>query len=146
MLVELGLAACLVVRVIDGDSLSVRCDPGAQLVQVRIAAIDAPELNQPAGQDAKRVLMKLTHGRTVQLDCLKRDRYRRALCALSTQAQGDIGLAMVRKGMAWCFSRYLHEQPAGWRQRCERAQQLAQQAAHGLWRDPQAHAPWSWRR
>ncbi len=102
---------CLTVGVTDGDTIKVRCgQPGSyEQVTVRFAAIDAPEQRQPFGQRAKQTLSDLIYMKPVQLDCYKTDRYQRKICNVSTPELGDVGLAMVRAGMAWWYRDYTSE-------------------------------------
>lgn len=68
---------CLVVGVSDGDALSVGCgEPGAyEQVKVRIAAIDAPEKNQPFGERAKKAPSELCLRQTASIHPRSTDRY-----------------------------------------------------------------------
>lgn len=103
---------CLTVGISDGDTIKVRCGTEGNYEQltVRFGAIDAPEQKQPFGQRSKQALSDLIYMKPVQLDCYKTDRYRRNICNVSTQEQGDIGLAMIRLGMAWWYRDYANEQ------------------------------------
>jgi len=69
-----------VVRVIDGDTVLLRgAGLGIPPLRVRLAGIDAPELRQPYGPEAKRALEKMVLDAIVVVDWTKRDRYRRIL-------------------------------------------------------------------
>ena len=139
---------CLVVGVTDGDTIKVRCgQPGAyEQIKVRFGAIDAPESKQAFGQRSKQALSDLLYMQQAQLDCRKKDRYKRDICTVSTDAAGDIGLAMIRQGMAWWYRDYAREQSADARKRYEQAEQQAMKEKRGLWSDPHAMPPWEWRR
>lgn len=65
-----------VVRIADGDSMTV-LDAGNRRHEVRIAAIDAPEVGQPFGRRAKQHLGALVFRQTVRVEWDKRDRYQR---------------------------------------------------------------------
>lgn len=142
------VAVCLAVGVSDGDTIKARCgEPGAyEEVKVRIGGIDAPEKRQPFGQRAKEAMSDLVYMKSVKLDCFKLDRYGRHVCTVSTAADGDVGLAMVRAGMAWWYRAYAREQALPARGLYERAEAEASGAKRGLWGDSGALAPWTWRR
>ena len=139
---------CLVVGVTDGDTIKVRCgQPGAyEQIKVRFGAIDAPESKQAFGQRSKQALSDLLYMQQAHLDCRKKDRYKRDICTVSTDAAGDVGLAMIRQGMAWWYRDYAREQSADARKRYEQAEQQAMKEKRGLWSDPHAMPPWEWRR
>jgi len=65
-----------VVRVLDGDTVEV-LDIETNPHRVRLAGIDAPETGQAFGAWAKRKLIELAYGRTVQVEGAKRDKYQR---------------------------------------------------------------------
>lgn len=150
------LLLCTVIAVQDGDSLRVRCpdaDASPPAVRsVRIHAIDAPEYRQPFGNRARQALRQAVYRRTVRLDCVDTDTYARLVCKVSTVTPAgrpaeDVGLAQVRSGLAWWYQRYADAQAPADRARYARAQEDAQRAGSGLWRDAgRAVPPWQWRR
>ena len=79
-----------VVRIIDGDGLVAEV-PGFGRLNVRLAYLDAPEHDQPWGQNSKEALTRLTRGSPIQLRLLYRDRYARAVA--------------VVLGGAWCSTK-----------------------------------------
>lgn len=90
--------------VVDGDTIKLNG------TTVRIWGIDAPELDQrcghyPAGKEAARALAEIIAGRVVTCEARATDRYGRTV-ALCRAGVVDIGEAMVRRGMAWAFTRY----------------------------------------
>lgn len=58
---------------------------------------------------------------------------------------GDVGLAMVRAGMAWWYRAFAREQTASARAIYEQVEAHASQTEQGLWSDPGATPPWEWR-
>ncbi|MBD9524431.1 thermonuclease family protein [Ensifer sp. ENS02] len=96
-------------RVIDGDTISIGHE------RVRIAAIDACERGQTGLKDgkvwrcgvaARSYLGKMIDGRHVRCDIIDRDQYRR-LVGQCFIGETDIGLAMVKAGLAEAMLRYL---------------------------------------
>ena len=93
-----GLTPCVLVRVVDGDSITCR-DIGA----VRLIGIDSPERSQqPFGPDATRALVSMVPpGATLQLelDVVARDRYDRLLAYVWLD-NSMLNWQMVRLGWA----------------------------------------------
>ena len=147
------LALCLVVGVLDGDTLTARCPtqdaahPYQQL-RVRFAGTDAPESGQAFGQKAKQALSDLTYKKTVQLECAKQDRHGRSVCNvyLSGGAPLDVGEAMIAQGWAWFYRDYARELSGAQRSAYDAAERQAQAQRRGLWADAQPTPPWQWRR
>lgn len=105
MLAE-AAAICLALTVTDGDTI--RC--GSE--RVRIAAIDAPETAPCArnrvctpgdGQASKRALAGLLEGKTVMIQRMGTDRYRRTVARLTVEGV-DVGCWMVAN--EWAVERY----------------------------------------
>ena len=147
---------CLVVGVIDGDTLTARCPLGGgyERLRVRLDAIDAPEQRQAFGARAKQALSRLVFAKKVELDCPKTDPYGRSVCSVrvapASAPEGpktlDAGLAMVTLGMAWWYRAYAHEQTPQARGQHEFAEAEAKAKKIGLWRDADPIPPWEWRR
>jgi endonuclease YncB( thermonuclease family) len=89
----------VVTKVTDGDSLWIT-PPGQGGIEVRLRDIDAPEICQPWGEEARRALEALVLGKTVVLRIAGRDTYGRTLGQV--QADGvDVARRMVEEGHAW---------------------------------------------
>jgi endonuclease YncB( thermonuclease family) len=71
-----GLLEGRVVRIADGDTLTVLIDNQTQ-VKVRLAGIDAPETARPFGERSKQNLVRLVAGKAVEIRWHKKDRYGR---------------------------------------------------------------------
>jgi endonuclease YncB( thermonuclease family) len=133
-----------VVAVQDGDTVTI-LDADRVQHRVRIAGIDAPEKSQAFGEAAKQSLARLVHGQRVDVRCPKRDRYGREVCSVYFGAR-DVGLEQVRSGYAWWYREYAREQTPADRAAYEAAEAEARQARRGLWTDPAAQPPSSFRR
>ena len=68
----------LVRRVIDGDTIEI-VDAGGIRTRVRFRRIDAPELDQPGGPEAKAALERRMLGKRVRVTPHARDRYGRLI-------------------------------------------------------------------
>jgi micrococcal nuclease len=111
--------------VTDGDTLWLQAATGPPL-KVRIAGIDAPEICQPFGPQAREALAARVLHRPVLVATRARDVYHRTIGQVSMEGQ-DIGAWLVSGGYAWS---------PGYRHRAgpyaaEEAQ--ARQARRGLW-------------
>lgn len=132
-----------VAAVIDGDSLEIDTAERGRL-GVRLHAIDAPELLQPFGWQARRALSQLVDGRCVRIDCYKTDPRGRKVCRVLVEGQ-DVGVALVQQGMAWHFREFAAEQGAAERRVLHAAEQQARAARRGLWAAASPLAPWDCR-
>ena len=142
-----------VIGVSDGDTLTVLTDQLLQ-VKVRLSGIDAPEKAQPFGRLAKENLSDLVYGKPVLIQDRKIDRYGRTIglvlvsmpsCKGECPKVLDISLEQIKQGLGWHYKAYQREQPASERSAYAQAEIDAQTARKGLWRDPEAVAPWEWR-
>jgi endonuclease YncB( thermonuclease family) len=133
-----------VVGIADGDTLTLLDDDRRQH-RIRLDGIDAPERTQPFGQRARQSLAALAHGREARAACPKTDRYGRAVCRV-TVGGVDVGLEQVRRGLAWHYVRYAHEQPPATRAEYARAEQQARGERAGLWSMRSPTPPWEFRR
>lgn len=126
-----------VVRIIDGDSIVVLNDE--QQTGVCLEGIDYPESGQAFGSRAKRLTSELAFGKTVTVKATGKDRYGRTLARLVLPDETELYSEFVPRGFAWWFRRYSDEEAL------LNLEAEAHKAKRGLWSDPKAIAPWSWR-
>lgn len=128
-----------VVAVHDGDTITV-LTPEKRQIKIRFAEIDAPELSQPYGKKAKRLLSLMIFGKEVSIVPMAPDKYRR-IVARVYQDNSDINLAMVQTGAAWAYRKYLTDPLF------LEAESEARNARTGLWalQPGQITPPWEWR-
>jgi endonuclease YncB( thermonuclease family) len=131
---------CLVIAVIDGDTLKARCgSPDAyQQVTIRLSEIDAPERGQPFGQKSKEALSALCFREIAAITRRGKDRYGRPVADVECRG-ANAGHHQVAEGMAWVFERYVVDK------RLYEAQDAAKRGRKGLWCDGLAVPPWEWR-
>lgn len=127
-----------VTHVTDGDTVWVRPARGGRPVQVRLLDVDAPELCQPFGAQARHALERRLLHQPVTVQPRGRDDYRRVLARLQWEGQ-DVGGWLVASGLAWS-PRY-RQRPG----RYDPLQSQARQARLGLWAQPQPMAPRTFR-
>lgn len=118
-----------VTHVSDGDTLWVRPATGGRPVAVRLVGIDAPELCQPHGPEARQALDRQARRQAVTVQVQGRDDYDRLLARIELEGQ-DLGGWLVTTGHAWS-SRWRRD-PGPYAQQ----QALARQAGRGLWARP----------
>lgn len=133
-----------VTAALDGDTVVVE---GLDQ-RVRLASVDAPESGgrgrpeQAFGAAAQSWLEAELVGRAgVTMNCVDEDRHRRPVCEFRRGGE-SVNVKLVRAGLAWAYTaqpRYIRD-PA-----VLVAQEQARQARRGLWAQPGAVAPWTWR-
>ena len=92
----------IVSRVTDGDTVWVRPANGEPPQQVRIAGIDAPELCQPFGTQARAALARRVLRKRVVVDATGEDDWRRTVARVQLGRE-DVGGWMVAQGYAWSY-------------------------------------------
>ena len=131
----------VVTYVVDGDSVWVRSvDRGAR-VKLRLLGIDAPEVCQPLGPQARDALRRLALNQPVQVTVRARDRYGRALATVHRTQDGlDLSQAMAAGGWAW-VDRY-----RGWHKPYQEDEDAARAAGRGVFAQAGAESPADFRR
>ena len=87
-------------RVVDGDTLWLQPADGGAPFSVRLRGIDAPEICQPWGPEARRVLADRALGREVALQGSARDDHGRVLATVLLDGV-DLNEELVTGGHAW---------------------------------------------
>jgi len=131
-----GLPAVKLIRVADGDTLTVRME--GESLRVRMHGVDAPELDQPYGKEARTCLDGLLKNRAIRLRIEYRDPYDRAVSTLIDESGSDLNAILVERGCAWAFVRYSREYVP--------QERKARSSRSGLWAQEDPLPPWKWRR
>ena len=83
----------------------------------------------------------------------KKDRYSRivgrvfaAECETACPYTIDVGLELIRAGLAWHYTQYSREQPPLQRAQYAAFERRARERREGLWREAHPVAPWEFRR
>ena len=90
----------VVSHVTDGDTIWVRPAGAAEAVQVRLLGIDAPEICQAFGVQARQALADRVLHRPVEVAVRAHDIYHRTVGRV-TLGDVDIGAWLVQSGHAW---------------------------------------------
>lgn len=131
-------------RVFDGDTFDLRTTD-RRVIRIRFSGLDAPERGQAFSRRAAEHLKIVLGGRAVRARCTKTDEFRREICDVFVDGE-DVGLGMVRDGLAWHFKRFQDEQSAEDRQAYSAAEDEARQRRAGLWSFQDPMPPWECRR
>lgn len=129
-----------VVNVLDGDTVQV-LGQGNSNFRVRLNGIDAPEKNQPWGQQSKKFLIETVASKTVTVTGDDYDKFGRLLGTLWLNGQ-DINARMVKAGYAWAY-RYKGNTTVPEYGAMEKN---ARNNGVGLWQDKAPVEPFKWRK
>ena len=120
----------------DGDTLSVSRE-GA-VVEVRLDGIDAPEVGQPFGDEARKFVIMLVLGKTAMVIVRFAGRRGRAIAEVILPDGRSLNQEVVRAGYAWHFTR--HSTSPG----LVALEEEARDARRGLWTGERPVPPWEW--
>jgi endonuclease YncB( thermonuclease family) len=126
-----------VVGVHDGDTVTLLM-VGNRQIKVRLAQIDAPELDQAFGQQSKQSLSAMVFNKTIKVEKETIDKYGRTVGTLLI-GDVDANKEQIKLGMAWVYRKYLHDESL------LPIEEVARQAMVGLWADVNPMAPWDYR-
>ena len=114
------------VGITDGDTFTLLINDNEQ-VKIRIDGIDAPEKKQDFGNRAKEYLSGMIWGQELTVNVTKKDRYGRSIGKVSTPTIKDVGLEMIKAGLAWQYRDYNKDESYA------KAERLAREKKKGLW-------------
>jgi endonuclease YncB( thermonuclease family) len=132
-------------HVADGDTLTVLNKKTGERVRVRVASIDAPEIQhgpnrpgQPYGPEATKAMQRFVSRGTLDIRPTGSRSWDRIVAYVSVDGR-DAGRELVASGLAWREPRYDRDG------RYSEPQQKARAQRRGLWRQSNPIAPWQWR-
>ncbi len=126
-----------VIGIVEGDALTVAVE--SRQVRVRLAEIDAPEMNQPFGKRSKQSLSDLCFWVKAELAIRGKDQYGRKRAIVICNGV-DANAEQVKRGMAWVFDKH-DKDPA-----LVKLEEEARAEKRGLWLDNHSIPPWQWRK
>lgn len=128
-----------IVQVGDGDSLILRSSEGRRH-RIRLAEIDAPELDQPWGIEARDTLRQWALQQPAVAHIWERDQYQRLVATVLVDGI-DLNARLLQEGHAWLYRRHQRRPELSLLEAAARDQSL------GLWQLPaaQRRPPWAWR-
>ncbi len=124
-----------VVEVSEGDTLTVL--RAGQPLRIRLEGVDAPELSQAFGPQAKEFLTALASGREAQVS--PKGREAGGIVASVAIDGRDLGQQLMTSGFAWHFTRRGVDPTYAASENEARSKRL------GLWSDPSPTTPWEYR-
>ncbi len=127
-----------VTNVHDGDTITVVA--GIQKYKVRLARIDAPEIDQEFGPEAGDKLRELCDGKTVHVIRTAMDWHRRLIADVIFGGV-NVNQSMVQSGYAWWYKDFDKTDPA-----MQLLETQARLSRVGLWQGKDPEAPWIFRR
>jgi len=130
---------CEITGIHDGDSLRVSCHRKA----LRLACIDAPEPDQPFGEEARDYLGSLTIGKELEIVTRGDGGFDRTASILYVN-NVNIQERLLSAGLAWYYPQYASK--CGDFMGLKRAEQSARDRGAGLWKSANPIAPWAWRK
>ena len=134
-----------VTAVHDGDSVRAT-DRHGQRHKIRLAYIDAPELQQAHGMAARDALRRLIDGQQVEVVVFDTDQYGREVAQIRLRGR-DINLAQIEEGHAWHYvSIAKRRQDKADFAAYSHAEAGARSSRFGLWRAQSPQAPWAYRK
>ena len=95
-----------VIRIVDADTYQVLSN--AQVFTVRLANVDAPELKQHFGVEAKQFVSELIYGKQVLIEVQGKDRYNRTIASITINGKA-LDSILISNGWAWHYAEYNHE-------------------------------------
>lgn len=128
----------------DGDTMRVRSRTG-EVLKIRFACIDAPELKQELGQESRDTLRSYINESDgkVRINVVDTDRYGRSVAEVWTKT-GLLQSRMVSSGMAFAYDAYSKNCPH-WNA-VKSNERTAIESKLGVWNSPSFQKPWDWRK
>ena len=130
----------VVLKVIDGDTIYIKSDNGRK--KVRLRHIDAPEIRQSYGKEAKIFLDKQIDGKKIIVNSDYKDRYGRDLGDIFVYNNDEaiyINAKLIKSGHAWVYKSYRKNTYL------MNLENFARENMLGLWKDKSAIEPWEFR-
>ncbi|MFP4133014.1 MAG: thermonuclease family protein [Halothece sp.] len=124
----------------DADTLTVV--RGSEEKTIRLCGIDAPEIGQPLGVEARDYLRKVLDGETIHFNKLNEDRYGRTVADV-VLIDRNIGTDLVRNGYAWVWDEYARYCPEY--DELKKASDEAKSDQVGVFSSDSHIEPWIWR-
>ena len=135
----------LITAVSDGDSIRATDTAGGKH-KIRLAYIDAPEIEQAHGQTSRDVLRALLLGQKADITVFEHDQYGREVAQVRVNGQ-DVNLKQLEEGHAWHYISIAKrkQNKLDYAEYAD-AEAQAKQARTGLWRGKAPLAPWTFRK
>lgn len=127
----------VVIDIKDGDTLTVLRNKAR--FTMNVAAVDAPELDQPYGQEAKRMAAALVKNQVVTIRIFGTVHQGQLTGEVWLKDRRNLAYELVRAGLAWVKRGALVGADLN------QIEVDAKEVQQGLWRDEEPVPPWEWR-
>ncbi len=128
------------IKIYDGDTVTVMFPGESKPKRVRLYGIDAPEMDQPGGKEAREALVELIGKKEIAIDSQGTDVYGRTIGIVLADQQ-DLCLEMLKLGRVWYYREYAKQ-----RKDYAEAEAKAKEQKLGIWGTESPVAPWTWRK
>lgn len=115
---------------------------GREEKTIRLCGIDAPEIGQPLGVEARDYLRNILTRQNVHVEEVNEDRYGRTVADLIL-VDRNIGADLVRNGYAWVWDEYARYCPSY--EELKQASDEAKSNQVGVFSSDSHLEPWIWR-
>jgi endonuclease YncB( thermonuclease family) len=131
-----------VISILDGDTLEALVD--GRPARIRLHGVDAPELTQDHGDEARAALHRLVAERRLRVAAIDIDRYHRLVAVVEVEGN-SVNEKLLTAGIVWAYRDYLGQTETSLRY-CA-IEGAARDARLGLWHQPPERwdAPWDYR-
>ena len=130
----LTTSAQLVVQVVDGDTYKILNRGNLQVI--RLANVDAPELDQYYGKVVKAAVSNLLLGCEITIDSAGMDWYGRTIAGVTVDGM-SLDSLLIANGWAWNYVQYSKNNP-----QLAEYEKLARNAKAGMWGCLFSVPPW----
>jgi endonuclease YncB( thermonuclease family) len=108
-------------------------------VKIRLYGVDCPEKRQAFGSRAKQFTADNVFRKIVEIKPVDRDRYGRTVAWVIVDGQ-NLNQSLVEAGLAWHYKKYSSDRNLA------ELEDQARKVRVGLWFDPHAVPPWTFRK
>lgn len=108
--------------------------------KLRLAEVDCPESGQPFGKNAKQFTSDQVFGKIISFIETDTDRYGRSIAKVYYDDDKYLSAEILKAGFGWWYYYYSKDKFL------EELEKEARTNKLGLWQDPNAMAPWEYRR
>jgi micrococcal nuclease len=135
---EIKSGKYICVDALDGDTIWIMIE--GRKTKIKIDGIDCPEMGQDFGRNAKQFTSDLVVGKIVEVNIKGVDKTKTAAAFVLIDKK-DIGLALLRAGLAWNYKQYASDDPV-----YALIEEDAKKEKIGLWSMTNPISPWEFRR
>jgi micrococcal nuclease len=125
------------IKVTDGDSFTIWSM--GRRIQVELAGVDCPELEQEFGKEAYDFTSSLVFKKMVEINVRTYDNKGRVIARVTVEDK-DASIRVLSAGMGWYDKETDKDKALG------KAQKMAKKEKRGLWASPNPVAPWVFRK